>query len=181
MAGGIEITLEQLLSSREERAAKQKNLIKEFMLPLISFTVNIPGAIKNTPDSRRIFYEGCKVLREQLKESSLSIVSFQIDELDTGREAYFVIKTDEIALKMITVKLENTHPLGRLFDFDVIGLDGRSVSREDLDYPKRKCLLCEQEAHVCARSRRHSLEELMKAIQLTVDAYFQDKNTVKPY
>jgi holo-ACP synthase len=151
------------------------------MLPLISFTVNIPGAIKNTSGSRRIFYEGCKVLREQLEGSSLSIVSFKIYELDTGHEAYFVVKTDEVALKKIVLQLENTHPLGRLFDFDVIGPDGRSVSREDLGYPKRKCLLCEQEAHVCGRSRRHPMEELIKAIQLMVDAYFQDKNTAKPY
>lgn len=181
MAVVMKITLEQLLNAREQRAAKQKKLIKEFMLPLISFTVNIPGAVKNTPSSRSIFKEGCEVLRKQLEECNFPIVSFQADELDTGHEAYIVVNTDEITLKTRVLQLENTHPLGRFFDFDVIGLDGGSISREDLGYPKRQCLLCEQEAHVCGRSRRHSIEELMKAIQSAVDTYFQESNTASPY
>lgn len=39
----VEVTLEQMLLAREDRAATQRRLLETFSLPLISFTVNIPG------------------------------------------------------------------------------------------------------------------------------------------
>ena len=42
------------------------------------------------------------------------------------------MKTGERTLKAITLQIENGHPLGRLFDLDVIGKEGKSISREDL-------------------------------------------------
>ncbi|OGO77011.1 MAG: holo-ACP synthase CitX [Clostridiales bacterium GWB2_37_7] len=173
MTDGIETTLEQLLDAREQRAVKQKKLIGRFMLPLVSFTVNIPGACKKTPASSSIFREGCSALMKKLDETGSSLVYSESYEPDTGHEAYFVVNTDAQMLKAYTLQLENQHPLGRLFDFDVIERDGNAVSREDLGYTKRKCLLCEQAAHICGRSGRHRTEELIKEIQSIVDAYFR--------
>lgn len=174
MTVSSEITLEQLLDAREQRAAKQKKLIEEFMLPLVSFTVNIPGARKKTPVSCSIFREGCNVLMKKLDENGTSPMYFESKELDTGYEAYFVVHTDERTLKAHMIQIENQHPLGRLFDLDVIGQDGNSISREALGYSKRKCLLCEQDAHICGRSRKHATEVLMQKIQFIVDSYFSD-------
>ncbi len=66
MDDGNAITLEQLLDARDKRAEKQMHLIEEYNLPLVSFTVNIPGIYKNTYISRRIFRAGCKALQEML-------------------------------------------------------------------------------------------------------------------
>jgi len=171
MEEGKEITLEQLLDARERRAAKQKQLIERFKLPLISFTVNIPGPLKNTPVSRWIFLEGCKALQEMLASDEKTEIYFEQHELDTGHEAYLVTEMDALTLKAKLLQIEAVHPLGRLFDLDVIGSDGCSISRGALGHSKRKCLICEQDAHVCGRSRRHSIEELNKKIEKIIELY----------
>ena len=83
----------------------------------------------------------------------------------TGWEAFFCADASPETLKEITVAIEDRDPVGRLYDMDVIRTDGSKVSREDLHLPGRKCLLCGDPAHACARSRRHSVEELTEEIQ----------------
>jgi holo-ACP synthase len=61
MALTSEVTLEQLLFAREERAKRQKNLLAGYGMPLISFMVNTPGANKNMPLTRFVFNEGYTV------------------------------------------------------------------------------------------------------------------------
>lgn len=169
-----EITLEQLLEAREQRVAHQKELIEKFRLPLVSFTVNIPGASKKTRDSSIIFREGCNVLKKKLKEASCSLEFNEIKNPDTGYEGYFLVKAGERTLKALMLQIENEHPLGRLFDLDVIGKAGKSISREDLGISKRKCLICEEDAHSCGRSRRHSTEALINKIEMMVNSFLRN-------
>ena len=61
--------------------------------------------------------------------------------------------------------IEDGGGLGRLFDIDVLDAGGKKLSREDLGLPPRKCLLCEQPAHACARSRTHTVMELTEQIE----------------
>ncbi|MDQ0199278.1 citrate lyase holo-[acyl-carrier protein] synthase [Neobacillus ginsengisoli] len=166
-----EVTLEQLLQACEHRAARQKELLEKYRLPLVSFTVNMPGACKKTSDSCIIFREGCNALEKKLKETGCSPEYYEANNPDTGYEAYFVVKTAERTLKAHMLQIENEHPLGRLFDLDVIGADGNPISREDFGNSKRKCLLCDEEAHSCGRSSRHSTEALMQKIHIMVDSY----------
>lgn len=172
---GCEVTLEQILKAREERAEKQKSLIAAYGLPLISFTVNMPGAGKNTERSRRIFFEGRGVLLNRLKERGTLPVYQETRDLPTGPEAFVMVDMDVRAVKRLMLEIEESHPLGRLWDFDVIGRDGLSISREALGFTKRKCLLCREDAHACARSRAHSPEELLEKIRSMTNAYF-DRN-----
>lgn len=175
MVPEYEVTLEQMLKARDERAEKQKELIAEYGLPLISFTVNIPGTRKNTALSNSIFREGLSELLKKLRSSGKAAVYQESRNLMTGSEAYVVLNMEEPALKELSLQIENNHFLGRLWDFDVIGRDERAVSRVACGYPKRKCLLCEEDAHVCARSRAHSVEELLNRIQWIADEYFQGR------
>ena len=130
MRGTKEIALEQLLEAREYRAAHQKELIEKYRLPLVSFTVNMPGASKKTPDSSIIFREGCNALVKRLKETDCVLEYYVSKDPDTGFEAFLVVKTDELSLKVLMLGIENEHPLGRLFDLDVLGVDGKPISRE---------------------------------------------------
>ena len=43
---GIEVGIDEILLSREKRVAIQNEMIKKYSLPIISFTMNIPGPIK---------------------------------------------------------------------------------------------------------------------------------------
>jgi Phosphoribosyl-dephospho-CoA transferase (holo-ACP synthetase) len=69
------------------------------------------------------------------------------------------------------ITLEQQHPLGRLFDLDVLQADGRSLSRREFDLPPRRCLICDELAAACGRSRRHSSEELQVRIHQILHTY----------
>ncbi|TWD89639.1 holo-ACP synthase [Neobacillus bataviensis] len=168
-----QITLGQLLEARELRAAHQKKLIGIYGLPLVSFTVNMPGASKKTLESSIIFREGCNALVKKLRETDCGVEYYDSKDPDTGFEALFVVKTKERSLKALMIEIENEHPLGRLFDFDVIGVDGKPFSRETIGNSKRKCLLCEQDAHICGRNRGHTTEALIEKIHSMVNSYIK--------
>lgn len=75
--------------------------------------------------------------------------------------------------KLATIELEHSHPLGRLWDIDVLTPEGEILSRRDYSLPPRRCLLCEQSAAVCARGKTHQLTDLlnrMEALLNDVDA-----------
>ena len=60
------------------------------------------------------------------------IKNTKICEELTGDHAFFLLDSPEIPVKQFLVSIEESHPLGRLFNLDVCGLDGVSVKRQDL-------------------------------------------------
>ena len=55
--------------------------------------------------------------------------------------------------------------MGRLWDLDVTDPRLGALSRRSLGLPVRRCLVCGEAAHACARSRAHPLAELLGAIE----------------
>lgn len=51
----VEVSLEQVLLARENRAGRQQRLLAQYGLPLVSFTMNMAGPVKDTPLSRFAF------------------------------------------------------------------------------------------------------------------------------
>jgi holo-ACP synthase len=72
---------------------------------------------------------------------------------------------DPLEVKVRTVEIENSHPLGRLIDIDVFKPDGIALSRTELGLSQRKCYLCNDVAHNCVRSHKHSTEEIIEYIE----------------
>lgn len=104
-----------------------------------------------------------------------AILQEKIVDEPTGSEALLVLNADPAEIKRKTVTMEDGHPLGRLFDMDVLDADGLSLSRTDLDAAQRTCLICGRSAKVCGRSRAHSLEQLRNRIGQLLDGYFKNK------
>ncbi len=152
-------TLAQILQAREERAARQKRLLRRPDGCLVCLTVNMPGAVKSCPASERIFSYGRLALY-----STLPISYAQVHEGPTGYEGYFTVQGDARTVKSRTCALEDNHPLGRLWDMDVLLPGGRALGRRDLGLPPRRCLLCRQDAVICARSRAHPVNDLLSEI-----------------
>jgi len=159
---GPEVSLDTLLESREARADYQRVLLRGYGWPLVSMMVNMPGAVKRSPLSQGIFEAGVHALRERLAGA---VRYLKLRDLPTGFEGYFVVEMDAFELKAITCGLEKRHPLGRLFDIDVLDAHGRILSRGDIGLPPRNCLVCGASGPGCARSRAHGLEELHAAIE----------------
>ena len=156
------ITLEQLLQSRDERAALQHRLLDEHPgCTLVCFTVQLPGPEKRSTLSLSIAGAGLKALQELFGEP------VKVLDLETGYEAYFLVRRPALETKRLCCALEESHPLGRLLDIDVIGPEG-PVSRTDVGFQERKCLLCDQPARFCMRAHTHTTDELLRKIDRMV-------------
>lgn len=150
----MEVSLQDILSAREARVEKQKQLLAEFQKPLLCFTMNIPGPEKYNEDISVGFYVGHRLISDALGNR---IVYKELHRENTGCEGYYIVDLTATELKQLAVELEETPSIGRLFDMDVLDIDGKKLSRET----PRKCLLCDNDAAVCARSRAHRLDALL--------------------
>ena len=147
--------LEKILAAREARAQKQQQLLQQYGQPLVCFTMNIAGPVKNSGLITAGFRLGQKLLNDRF------VPEYEEEKIaDTGCEYYYVVEGDAKAIKQQVCQIEDSFPMGRLFDMDVIAADGTKISREDVGLHPRKCLLCDNDAMVCGRSRSHSVEAL---------------------
>ena len=162
---GIPTELPQMLNAREQRAALQTRLLDSCRCPLVSFTLNIPGPVKVLPLTPQAFDAGISKIEDALADQGLPVVRREQVIQATGLEAMWAVDTDAMRLKTLMAAIEDGGSLGRLFDIDVLDAGGKKLSREDLGLPPRKCLLCEQPAHACARSRAHTVQELTERIE----------------
>lgn len=159
-----EKALSRILQSREARSDKQKDLISKFNKNLISFTLNIPGNIKDSKVYRNIHKEGMKVILDNLKHKSIPIIYKEEIQKSTGSEGYIVVDLEPLELKRMAIDIEENHFLGRIFDIDVFDFEYNQISRADLGADPRGCLLCNKEARICIRERNHTYEELINKI-----------------
>lgn len=171
-----EVTLMEMLEAREARVFRQQTLIEQFSLPVISFSLNIAGPIKNGPVIRRTFREGLSRLTDALRTARMSIRHQEDADQVTGCEAILVVQDDPQKIKRLCVELENEDPLGRLFDMDVLVPDGGKLDRESFGHPPRPCLVCGKAGKGCASRRIHTVEELQGATQKIMRDFFARKD-----
>ena len=158
----MEVTLLEMLEAREQRAMRQQALRNAYRKTMVCFTMNIAGPIKNNALIRRGYLLGRRLLRQQLMTAGISILHFEEVQEKTGNESFFVLDAAPLAVKAVTVEIEDQPGVGRLFDMDVLCPDGRKVDRQELGFSGRKCLICGGPAQACARSRTHTVAELQE-------------------
>ena len=181
---GTAITLQQVLDAREQRAAIQNEMLSDLEgdgTALISFTLNIVGPVKVFPYTILAYEAGLAAIRECLMWLEADITGFREVRENTGYEAFFSVKKEpgiaHICKEYLT-ELEETHPVGRLFDIDVLQSDGIKVSREALGYAGRTCLLCDKPAFLCGRSRTHTAQELVERETALIRDFFTERFSV---
>lgn len=169
------ITLDQLLASRDARHAMQTRLLGDNPgKTLLCLTVVMPGNVKRNQLSITVAHAALGALRREFGFDSGGIIE---RDLITGFEAYVLTDAATTEAKIRTCAIEDTHPLGRLFDIDVIGHNGVPVTRQDVGQPPRCCLVCQREARYCMRARLHSQEEIWDKINNLVAAYRPENDT----
>lgn len=170
----MEITLEQMLKAREERVFLQFYLIRQFSLPIISFSMNIPGPVKDSTLIRRGFDAGCMALDYRLPKNAVK--HRKVIRAVTGCEAMYVLDMEPRKIKAITTAIEDSHGLGRLFDMDVIGPDLNKLDRETIGGKSRDCIVCGAPGRGCASRRTHSVRELQQATTDILICYFMKED-----
>ena len=159
------VSVEDMMRARDERVQVQNEILAaaaSFPAPtaLLSFGMNIPGAVKQTPLIRSGFLFGKERLTELLQREGHAILLPRELRRVSGDTWLCLVGAPPEAVKRLAVSLEDSEALARLFDIDVLDREGRKLSREDFSLPPRRCLLCEETAVVCARSRAHRVEAL---------------------
>ncbi len=169
------VTLEHMLDARERRAERQRSLCNRFGRPLISFTLNIPGAYKAYALAMNAFREGMAVMTDQLRRAGMPVLHREEILADTGSEGYLVVDGDAGKIKQLTVAVENGHKLGRVFDLDVLDASGTGLRGLDAGRQERSCLICGKPVWECARSRAHPAEELALRTAEMIKSYFDEE------
>ena len=112
------ITLEQLLESRDRRAAHQRSLLEAHPgRVLLCLTVQLPGSVKRNETSLAIADAGVKAVRQAFAPEHE-----ELKDLETGFEGYFLLSGDPLEVKRRACEIEDSHPLGRLMDIDVLSV-----------------------------------------------------------
>ena len=173
----MDVTVQDMMDARERRFLKQQALLSEYRQTLLCFTMNIPGPQKDSPLIRGGMYLGRRLLEQGFLRLRVKPVLSEFEEAFTGCTAYYAIPLSPLEVKRMAVDIEEAAPVGRLFDLDVLRPDGEKVERQEVGLPSRKCLLCGQDARVCARSRAHTVEELrVETVRLLREALLLDQS-----
>lgn len=161
------VDLDEMLRFREKKVRIQEELRGKYKdMVTMALAMNIPGPVKTSPDILLAFSEGTKALEQAVSDSGIGIEEMAAISENAGYIKFYALYCfDSVQVKELAVRLEETHPLGRLWDIDVYDENGISMSREALSAPVRKCLICGQDAKGCARNRTHSVEELIHEIE----------------
>lgn len=153
-----------MLLARDRRASRQAALLARYERPVISFTMNIAGPVKDSPLVRYAFRSGLRRLETLPCAQLCREVIFE----PTGPEALLVYETqDARLLKAFCIRLESEGEAGRLFDLDVLDANGEKLSRET----GRTCLVCGGPVSVCSRSRAHGLEAITARTGAILEAF----------
>lgn len=161
------VSLEEILNARENRVKIQQNMLQKAPTCLLSFTLNIPGPVKVFPYTKWAYEVGSSIISKGVSLLNGDVLEQFEAKNETGWEGFFALNLPPEEIKTYLLEQEEHHPLGRLFDFDVLRTDGSKLSRQELGFPERTCLLCGNPAFLCGRSRTHSAQELLaKEIEL---------------
>lgn len=165
----------EMLEARERRAAYQRQLFLSKGSCLISFTMNIPGKIKTSQLISDSFQEGVYRIDKQLQRRHIKVILRELLTKKTGYEGFWLLDADPYEVKSQMIQIEISCDLGRLFDIDVLMPSMECISRTDLEYSQRSCLICDRPAHECARSQSHSKIDLIDKAQEIMKTFFYKK------
>lgn len=174
---GAEVSLPEMLDAREKRVFYQNDFLNRFGCPLVCFTMNIPGPVKFSKVIERAFDEGCRELENILCSKHYPIAGKKTLRLRSGCSGFYSVNTDVLALKKLCIWLEDSHPLGRLFDIDVIDPSAGHISRSELGFDERSCIICGSPGRSCAASRAHSADQLQERVAEILYGYYLEKDS----
>lgn len=162
------ISLQEVLDRREQRAHTQQALQAAHPhAAVISFCMNIPGPVKTDSRIAAAFAAGLRALQHALAARGCTVLAEHTVHQPTGDEWLAAVDAPADRVKALATHIEETHPLGRLFDMDVLRSTGEKLCRPQ----ERSCIVCGGPVRACARSRAHTVEQLQAAVYACIAAF----------
>lgn len=159
--------MSSILDAREKRANHIKELMNKYKnQTIVIMKANVPGIDKNPKNMVFICRYYCELMSKAFGKKIVD--SKQIKSLD-GDYMYYIINESGNVVKEKTILIEEKNVLGRLIDIDVF--NKFAITRTDLLCEMRKCLICENYAHICARSKAHTELEVFNKINEIINDF----------
>ncbi len=167
--------MSEILIFREKRAQHIEALMKEYKYKtIVILKTNVPGINKN-PTNMKFICNLYNIFIHNLFPKKV-IKEDQVESLD-GNYKYYVIAEEGNIVKERTVLLEEENKLGRLVDIDVY--NQTAISRTDISCEMRKCLICDNYSHICARNQTHTEAAIFNKINKIIENYLEEYILVK--
>ena len=156
-------TLDEILDARERRVKDRQAMLDRHGVPVVSLTMNIAGPRKTSPLIYRAFLHGAREIERAV--NALGLVGRRVNTDAVEYYALYAVDADKHKLKELAQGIEETSPIGRILDIDVVGRDGVGLSRS----APRGCIVCGKAGRACARSRAHSADEVYRVTAEMLD------------
>lgn len=154
-----------ILEARDKRVALIEKLLKD-NVTVISLRCNYPGRDKNNSYTQKVI----SVINDVIV-NKFSIISTKYISSSEGPVYIYTLGERPDKVKLHALEIENNHFLGRLVDIDVYYQSLKSLSRNDFSEKSRQCFLCDDYAHNCIVTKRHSQYELSMYFHQLVDRF----------
>lgn len=151
---------DKILFDREKKDKLIKSYVDSYQV--VCLKANIPGIDKNIKEAYVIVNIFDK---EILKHNPIKKMSFESYD---GPYIIYLFNKDK-NLKKEMIKIESKNKLARFVDIDVYLDSFHSLNRLN----PRKCYICNQNAFICSRMQRHSIEELLNYISKQTSSYLK--------
>ena len=157
------VTLDQVLQTKEERAAVQAELRSRYVTTVVGISVNMPGQVKYGQDSLDLIEYALARLRHLFAAVGIGLQETRWLHALAGPSAVLAVNGDAAVIKKLAMQVEQEHPFGRLLDIDVFDSAGLQISRTSSGQSGRRCFVCDEPAILCIRGKRHSAQEVADA------------------
>ena len=158
------VTLEQVLQTKEERAAVQAELRSRYQAAVVSVSVNMPGVVKLDADTLALIEYATARLQQLFAATDARVHETRWLPAVAGPAAVMATDADAALLKQLAVQVEEEQPFGRLLDIDVFDAAGQQLSRDSSGMAGRRCFVCDEPAILCMRGRRHDAQAVADAV-----------------
>ena len=165
------VTMEQVLQTKEERAAVQEELRSRYQAAVVSVSVNMPGQIKYDQDTRALIEYALTRLQVLFAAAGLRASEVRRLPAVAGPAAVLAVEADAALLKQLAVQVEQEQPFCRLLDIDVFDAAGVQLSRDASGQAGRRCFVCDEPAILCIRGRRHEAQQIAAAVAMMLEDF----------
>lgn len=159
--------IRRLLAAREERAWLQEYFLSSFapgVCCVAQLSLNIPGWPKRLPGDERAIRAAAKIFTDASPGAGPPLAGAFLSNA-AGLAILLALRGDPASgIKKTVIGLEEGLKWGRALDIDVITSAG-PLSRALEGFPARRCLICGEDAKICARTKAHPIEELRGKVE----------------
>lgn len=157
-----------ILESKADLYHLQCQLLRKWPT-VIQISLCLPGGYSIYP-YKALFSSAVEVAKVDLMEFGVRIEQETCVETAIGPVCLLATRTNGRAIKMRMVSVEENAHWGRLWDIDVITTEG-PIDRTTLGLSPRKCLVCNESAHICRKLGAHTLDKAVLGARRILDRW----------